>query len=242
MAKGIEHDERDIFEFFSVTQRSGYRMIEPGAPSRTYANSGALETRGRKRKVTSEQVQETDAILQDDALGLEEKALSWDQLALEVGAEVCGLTKHRIMSDALDYGKHLACMKGWLLDRAKAHRQEWATVMYRKYPKPEDWHRVRFSDEVHFGYGLEGQLRIIWRPGTRYRHDCIQHQPPPPSEEKDRKRKHCWAAVGYNFKSDIIFYDVPGNKNGKLTHQVYTDSILEPVVKPRITAGEEFCP
>lgn len=111
-------------------------------------------------------------------------------------------------------------MDGWLSDHAKAHRQEWATVTYKKYPKHEDWHRVPFSDEVHFGYGPEGQLRIIRRPATRYLHDCIQHQPPPPSEEKDRKRKHCWAAVGYNFKSDIIFYDVPGDKNGKLAHQV----------------------
>ena len=49
-----------------------------------------------------------------------------------------------------------------------------------------------------------------------------------------------WAAVEYNFKSDIIFYDVPGNKNGKLTHQVYINSILEPVVKAWIMAGEDF--
>ena len=120
---------------------------------------------------------------------------------------------HRIMSDSFDYGKHLACMKKWLSDRAKADGQEWATVMYKKYPKHEDWHRVRFSDEAHFGYGPEGKLQIIPRPDTRYCHDCIQHQPPPPSEEKDRKRKHCWTSVGYNFQSDIIFYDVSGNKN-----------------------------
>ena len=35
--------------------------------------------------------------------------------------------------------------------------------------------------------------------------------------------------VGYNFKSDIYFIDFPGNKNGKMTHQVYIDSILEPI-------------
>ena len=34
-----------------------------------------------------------------------------------------------------------------------------------------------------------------------------------------------------NFKSDIYFYDVPGNSNGKMTHQVYIDFILELVVK-----------
>ena len=99
-------------------------MIEPGAPLRTYANSVALETRGRKRKVTSKQVLEVDTILQDDMFGLEGKELTWDQLATDVGADMCGRTMHKIMSDALDYKKHLACMKGWLSDRAKVHRQE----------------------------------------------------------------------------------------------------------------------
>lgn len=103
-----------------------------------------------------------------------------------------------------------------------------------------DWHRVRFSDEVHFGYGPEGQLRIIRKPGTRKRPDCIQHRPPPPKEEKSRKRIHCWAAVGYNFKSDIYFYDVPGNKNGKMPHQVYIDSILEPIVRPWLEDKQDF--
>ncbi len=76
VAKGIQHGEHDIFEFFFVTQRSGYRMIEPGAPSRTYANSGALEICSRKKKVISAKVREADAILQDDELGLKKEALT----------------------------------------------------------------------------------------------------------------------------------------------------------------------
>lgn len=113
------------------------------------------------------------------------------------------------------------------------------TFLKARYPKPEDWYRVRFSDEIHFGYGPEGQLQIIRKPGTGYFFDCLQYNAPPPSEEKDRKRKHCWAAVGYNFKSDII-YGVPGNKNGKMKHKVYIDSILEPFVKPWIVEGHDF--
>lgn len=31
-------------------------------------------------------------------------------------------------------------------------------------------------------------------------------------------------------KSDITFYEVPGNTNGKMSLQVYIDQILEPVV------------
>ncbi len=66
VANGIGYDERDFFEFFSVTQRSWYRMIGFRAPSPPYANSGALETRGRKKKVTSKEPREADAILQDN--------------------------------------------------------------------------------------------------------------------------------------------------------------------------------
>lgn len=46
--------------------------------------------------------------------------------------------------------------------------------------------------------------------------------------------------VRYNFESYIIFYDILGNKNGELIHQVYVDFILEPVVKSWITAGKDF--
>lgn len=46
--------------------------------------------------------------------------------------------------------------------------------MKERYPKPEDWYRVRFSDEVHFGYGPQGKLRIIRKPGEQYCPDFTQ--------------------------------------------------------------------
>lgn len=44
----------------------------------------------------------------------------------------------------------------------------------------------------------------------------------------------------YKFKSDIIFYDVPNNTNGKMSLQVYINQILEPVVKPWLLEGHDF--
>ena len=35
LAKGIPHDPRDVFEHFSVKERGGYNMIQPGASSCT---------------------------------------------------------------------------------------------------------------------------------------------------------------------------------------------------------------
>ena len=46
--------------------------------------------------------------------------------------------------------------------------------------------------------------------------------------------------MGYNFKSDIYFYDVPGNTNRNMSQQVYINQILELVVKPWLDAGEDF--
>ena len=58
--------------------------------------------------------------------------------------------------------------------------------------------------------------------------------------EKDNKRYYCWAAVGHNSKSDINFYEVPGNTNGKMSQQVYIDKILEPIVRPWLQTHHDF--
>lgn len=46
--------------------------------------------------------------------------------------------------------------------------------------------------------------------------------------------------MGYNFKSELIFYKVPGNSNKKMSQHIYIDFILEAVVKPWLEAGEDF--
>ena len=118
LAKGIPHDPRDVFGHFSVKERAGYNMIQPCASSRTHHNSG-FETRGRKYKMTSEQVQEADHRLEDDDLDLEAKALPWEGLAAEVEAKVTGQTIRKTINVVLGYGKRLVCMKGHKSGHAK---------------------------------------------------------------------------------------------------------------------------
>lgn len=73
-------------------------------------------------------------------MGVEGKGFTGDQLATEVGADVCGRTMQKIMREALYDGKHLACMKADSL-RVPRRRVEWATFMEARYPKLEDWYR-----------------------------------------------------------------------------------------------------
>lgn len=87
---------------------------------------------------------------------------------------------------------------------------------------------------MHTGFRPQGRVYVTRKPGTRTCSSCIQHVAPELKEDSEAKRKHVWAAIGYEFKSDLVFYDVPGNRNGKMGLQVYRDIFLEPIVKPWI--------
>jgi transposase len=233
-ARGIKGRTADVFRFNGVTHATGYRILKRN--SRTLHNDNSLEeSRGRKSLISKDKLKEMEYILETE--GIAARAMTWQQLGLEVGLDVSGRTIQRALG-SLEYSKCIACQRGWVNAKTAVRRLEWAKFMLNRYPSAEDWKRVRFSDEVHFGYGPQGKLRIIRKPGQRCCPDCIQEQNEP--EEKDRKRMHCWAAIGFDFKSDIYFYTVPGNTNGKMTQSVYINQILEPIVKPWIEAGHDF--
>ncbi|KAF1964210.1 hypothetical protein BU23DRAFT_604932 [Bimuria novae-zelandiae CBS 107.79] len=86
--------------------------------------------------------------------------------------------------------------------------------------------------------GPQGHLRIIRKPGERYCVNCIQHTKEP--DEQDKKKLHCWAAVGYRFKSSLVFYNIDSNTNGKMTQKAYINQILDPIVKPWIKDQQDF--
>ena len=112
-AKGIPHDVRDIFKEFGVrSERAGYKMLEEEASSRKRHHISEInDTRGRKSKVTGEQVREANQILQQSDLELEEKIYTWKQIATEVGAEVIDRIMHNILRKTLNYEKCLTCVK-----------------------------------------------------------------------------------------------------------------------------------
>ena len=146
-----------------------------------------------------------------------------------MGLECSGRTVQRAIS-TINYHKCITCKRGWVNKKTAKYCMDWATFIFERYPCSEDWHRVQFSNKVHFDYGIQDKLRIIWKPGIRYYQNCIEEVQK--STKKDKKRYYYWAAIGHNFKSDIYFYKVSGNTNGKMSQQVYINKIFESVVKP----------
>lgn len=233
---GIPYYKNDVFRTFNVSKAQGYQFLNSETSAqRRHNDPEESETRGRKSIVSTKDIREMEKILEEE--GFEARALTWQQLGFEAGLDCSEDMIKRVMG-TMNYHKCIACRKGWISPRTATKQVDWSTVMLERYPDQEDWHPVRFSNEVHFNYGPQGKLRIIRKPGERYCQDCIQEADSP--KEKDLKQQHCWAAVGHNFKSDIHFYNVPGNGNDKMSMQVYLEQILKPIVKPWIDNHPRF--
>jgi hypothetical protein len=236
---GTNHSNNSLFRRLGIAKSSAYRILasESLNPSdRTFHNDPAVkETRGRPKLITDQDLSRMEAIL--ESCDVQGRSMTWETLGYEAGLDVSVDTIRRAMG-TLNYHKCIACQKGWVSDKLGQLRKEWAATMLERYPTLEHWKRVRFSDEVHFCLGPQGRLMIIRRPGERYCQNCIQSEPK--QQDTDKKRIHAWGAIGYNFKSPLVFYNIPSNSNGKMTQQAYIDQILEPVVKPWIDAGHDF--
>ncbi|KAF2818315.1 hypothetical protein CC86DRAFT_472932 [Ophiobolus disseminans] len=200
-AMGIPFIHADLFRFYGVSKQQGWAILKEGM----------------------------EGVVEDDMPSFAFDRTHHNNPAVkEQHFGVSGRTLQRALG-SLDYHKCIACTKGWVSQRCAKQRVQFSETHLALKPEPNDWHDVRFSNEVHCSVGPQGKLRIIRRPGERYCSDCIQEQLNR-DNERERETFHIWAAVGYNFKSNLTFYNTPGNRNGKLSLAVYRDQILELVV------------
>ena len=237
----------DIYAFFDVAERSARRIVEKtdenptyqgGESSRRGYNQGLPEKRGAHSKISREELRKLEEIVDDG--NIRHRALPCAELAAKAGLagdkQVHWHTVRKVMQDQ-EYHKCIACTKQWLSENICQGRRIWCRyyVSWRY-----EWRHIRWSDEVHFGLGPERKLRIIRRPGGRLCFDCIQYCGEPPEEiDKQGKRLHAWAAVGWNFKTPFIWYTT-ANQNGKMSMKVYIEQILRPHVKEWIDRGDDF--
>jgi hypothetical protein len=209
--------KRQLFRESKIPARSGYRILASTRDRRTLDQ----ETRGRKPKLTDADLRYLELIIQ--RTGWDGRVLTWSGLATEANLNVSWRTIQREMK-TLDYRRCIACKASWVSPNHAARRLEWASYILAKYPEPEDWKNVRFSDESHAGFGPSGSLYVIRKPGERECPDCVQTVKEP--RDKDQKKVHMWGVIGYRYKSKLHRYEAP-NKNGKMTMNIYKQLLIE---------------
>ncbi|KAH0829898.1 hsp7-like protein [Fonsecaea monophora] len=236
--KGLDVSQQDIFRFCNVPPRTGYRYIAASQEPRRHHNSPyQTENRGRRPLLSNGDFEAIeDWILQG---GFYHRVCAGLEVLQEVFPDRDQISKRTIQRafQSRGYYKCIACQKPFLTAKSIKERREYLAIR-RHWPRSR-WRHIRFSDECHFGRGPQRKLRIIRRPGERYHRDCIQKTPnEKTAKHKNEKRWHIWAAVGYNFKSRLIFYET-SSSNGKMTSVVYIDQVLNEV-KRWIENGEDF--
>jgi hypothetical protein len=227
--KGIPVTREEIRDIFNVPVRCVSRITTSKEP-RQLQNQEGPNPRGRHRKFTYQDAQAIADLL--DHEGFDSRRLTWLQLGFE--AEVSNLedlssrTIQRRMKD-LDFATYVAASKNELSKETMETRIDFSNDYLPKGKR--FWRKVLFSDELHFGFGSDGRVRIKRRQGERSRPDCI-HEKKKPRSEKEKKILHAFVLVGYNFR--FLFFYESKSSNGKMDTQIYTTKIL-PKILPHLS-------
>jgi hypothetical protein len=77
------------------------------------------ESRGRKSLISKDKLKEMEYILETE--GIAGRAMTWQQLGLEIGLDVSGRTIQRALG-SLEYSKYIACQRGWVNAKTASRR------------------------------------------------------------------------------------------------------------------------
>ena len=181
--KGFLRSKREVFEFYGMGHTQGYEILKSSTTRRRH-NTSRPDPRSPKFALSEKDIDRMDEILQTG--GFEARALTWTQLAAAPEAPSVHWRKIQRAIVKWGYNKCIACTKTYVPRPLMDKRKPWANQLRNSY-NIDDWKKVRFSGEVHFGRGPQWKLHIIRKPGERTCQDCNQEQDEP--EEKDKKQK-----------------------------------------------------
>lgn len=240
--KGLKISNTELALLFKVSRDQVAYALQ-SEDERTRRRSDLKRTNAQK--LTERDLDRVELFLREN--GPEGHQLSWAELLDQFGFEITPRTLRDRLAKRSVF-TYIAVEKPYLDEKLATLRVQWAKRMLEKYPKATDWHHVRFSDEVHFGWGPDSRKLVIRHRGNGWRAhpDTIYRKETRPKNKKalsssDTKRLHYWAAVGYNFKSPIVRYEIPSNSNGKMTQQVYVEAILEPHIAQWCLETNQWC-
>ncbi|KAI0112429.1 hypothetical protein GGR51DRAFT_557012 [Nemania sp. FL0031] len=212
LAIAIRRKKQPFYTGFTKSQ--GYRVLR----DTDRHNSPCDETRGRPSRLSDEQIDQIIEFLENESC-----QLPWANLCNAAGLEFSADSKlpcPQTVRTALQkrgWRKCIACVKLWTCQNIAEKRDRWARDRLYAYELDLSFYRkIRYSDEVHFKFGLDGKLIIIRKAGTRYCPDCIH----------DRTNLATLAI--------LIWYD------GAIALNAYLNQILKPEVQKWLERGDTF--
>lgn len=214
-----QSDNNHVRRRTGVSRRAGSKL-----PKEDRAGSQSAQRRGRPKKISDEAVRRMIQILEQSP-----ETLSWEELGQAVGVE--GVHFQTIRNHMVNEGycKRIACQKRWLSHRAIETRVEYARAHEHWQ---NEWRSVLFSDEVHFGLWTSRKAKVIHRRDERLCEECLESR----GEQESSAPFHCWAMVGFNYKSPLIFLTTSISN----TPEDYISRILRPHVQPLAATGRLF--
>jgi hypothetical protein len=121
------------------------------------------------------------------------------------------------------YHHHVLDCKPFLSESTK--RKRWTFSIANWDRLKEYWRKGIYYDESTIQSNMRQRLKILRKRGERRRLDCVQF-----TFTSGRTSLHIAAAIGYNFKSRIVFLSTEGEGKG-FTQRKYEDQILRGLLK-----------
>jgi transposase len=116
------------------------------------------------------------------------------------------------------YHYHTPDCKPFLSKATKLKR--W-TFSIANWDRPKEyWRKGLYCDESTIKTNMRRRQKLLRKRGERRRLDCIQF-----TFTSGRESVHCFAAIGYNFKSQLLFLSTEGQGKG-FTQQKYEAQVL----------------
>ncbi|KAL1961723.1 hypothetical protein VTN77DRAFT_1123 [Rasamsonia byssochlamydoides] len=171
---------------------------ESGVLVKRTSRACPVQRRGRPKKFSQNTIDQMVHMLEESC-----HTLSWEQLGNAVG--VGGVHLQTIRNQLINEGycKSVACQKKWLTAEAADARVAFA-VSHQSWQN--EWRSVLFSSHVSFGLGPSRKAKVIINEQQRLCEGCHRNK----QRGQEQHVFHCWAIVGFNHKSPLIFYH-PGN-------------------------------
>ncbi len=205
----------------SINAISGITGV-PKSSVRDIVNSGSVRRPGHDRPgrppvLSPEQV---DNVIDYLGHNFEHRKLSWRGLVSECNLDCSPYTLKAHLAER-GFHKCVACPKPFISESA---RQQRLLFIEEHSHWSWEWEDIIWSDESTFYTGKQRKAMVIRTNKERYCSYTCQNR-----YRSGRTSFAIWAAVGWDFKSPLVFLDGHGARGG-CTKKDYIEQVLEPVV------------